>query len=47
MRNSSRERAVSASRVVPMRTIRNMMRSGVMKRMFTRRAPAVTGVMSP
>ena len=46
-RHSSRLRNVSASSVVPTSTIRNRMRSGVMRTMLISRADSVTGVMSP
>ena len=46
-RNWWRPRVVSASSVVPTRTIRNSTRSGVMKTMLTSRAVSLNGVMSP
>jgi len=45
--NDCRERSVSTSTVVPISTIRNSTRSGVMTRMLTSLAASVTGTMSP
>ena len=43
----SRVRWVRTSMVVPMSTMRNRKRSGVMTKTFTMRADSQTGVMSP
>ena len=45
--NACRDSVVSVSTVVPISTIRNATRSGVMIRTLTSRAVSVYGVMSP
>ncbi len=45
--NAWRDCVVSVSTVVPIKTIRNATRSGVITRTLTSRAAGVNGVMSP
>ena len=47
MRNTRRPWMASTSRVVPISSTRNAIRSGVITNAFVSRAPSETGAMSP